>query len=117
VTVPPAIEAIVMRLLAKDPEARYRDADELVAAIDAALVQPAPRALGAPVPAAETSTHSVVSDAPLPRSGGRWWVGAIVAAVVAAGAAVLLLRTDDPEGPPVAAASASAEAAGAAATS
>lgn len=116
VTVPPAIEAIVMRLLAKDPEARYRDADELVAVIDAALVQPAPRAIGAPVPVTETSTHSVVSDAPLPRSGGRWWIGAVVAAAVAAGAAALLLRTDDPDGPPVAASGATTGAAETAAT-
>jgi serine/threonine-protein kinase len=102
IAVPPAIEAIVMRLLAKDPDARYRDADELGAALDAALVQPAPMALGAPVPLAETSTHSVVSDAPVARSGGRWWIGAALAAVAAAAAALLLLDTDDPEGPPAA---------------
>jgi eukaryotic-like serine/threonine-protein kinase len=47
---PPALDAIVMRCLAKDPAARYQTADELLHAIEA-LVTPSgtPAALAAPV--------------------------------------------------------------------
>lgn len=114
VEVPPAIEAIVMRLLAKDPEQRYRDAEELVAAIDAALAQPAPLALGAPIPASETSTHTLVSDATLARGGSRWWIGGLIAAGLAAIAAILFIPSDDPDGPPVAASASAGDAAPAA---
>lgn len=118
VEVAPAIEAIVMRLLAKDPEQRYRDAEELGAAIDAALAQPAPMALGAPgarIPATETSTHTLVADARLSRGGSRWWLGGLIAAGLAAIAAILLVPSDDPDGPPVAASASAADAAATAA--
>ena len=55
--VPPALDAVVMRALAKDPEARFRDADAFMKALDAAEsapLQPRPEdtAAFAAVPAA-----------------------------------------------------------------
>ncbi|MBL8619963.1 MAG: serine/threonine protein kinase, partial [Myxococcales bacterium] len=65
---PPALAQIVARLLARDPEARYRDA----AAVDEALAR-ASLAPGAPVAARRSSP------------GRRWWP--LAAAVVVVGAA------------------------------
>ncbi len=101
----PAIEAIVMKLLAKEPETRHRDADELISAIDAALAPPMPMALGAPpgsrVPVAETSTASLVSDSlPAMRGGSRRWLAVALGLVLAGGGAVLFFRTGEPAPPP-----------------
>ena len=38
--VPPALDAVVMRALAKDPEARFKDADAFLKALDAAEKAP-----------------------------------------------------------------------------
>jgi len=94
IVVPPAIEGLTMRLLAKDPDDRPVDASEVVATLDAALTPPPPRALGTPGMSSlasashETgSTGSLVSDSP-PALGGRrargtrWLMAAAAIAVL-----------------------------------
>ena len=102
--VPPALEAVVLRALEKDPAARFASADEFIAALQAAGqgIAPPPTAAASIVPAPITSSHAAV---PVAASyarpadayddegpGRRWWIFAIVA-VLAVGAllAVLLL--------------------------
>ena len=78
VVVPPAIEAVVMRLLEKAPDARYASADALIAALDAALAgegvtaTPLPAPVTISPPAAVTISASpapdpALSSAPPPR--------------------------------------------------
>lgn len=58
VVVPPALEAVVMRLLEKSPDARYASGDAVIAALDAALLDgsatptptPSPVTISAPLP-------------------------------------------------------------------
>src|SRR5918995_1715802 len=84
--IPPALDAVVMRALRKDPDARFQDADEFIAALEAALA-------GGYV---ETTT---VVEQPLPDEGRGWGRIAAVALVVLALAALaigayLLLRPE-----------------------
>ena len=77
--VPPALEAVVMRLLAKDPAARYQSGEEVVEALDAAFPKGRPSlpafealpAVAAPdsssLPVAPTSEDPSPSDLPLRR--------------------------------------------------
>ncbi len=55
--VPPALDAVVMRALAKDPDARFKDADAFLRALDAAE-----RAPDAPRPE-DTAAYAVISPA------------------------------------------------------
>ncbi|NUO50040.1 MAG: serine/threonine protein kinase [Polyangiaceae bacterium] len=87
--VPPALEAVVMRLLAKEPERRYPDTDALIEALDA----------GSPA-IDETSTRAVargaVSVAPSRRNVAMIGVAALL--VVAIGIiGVALFRGNDPK--------------------
>jgi serine/threonine protein kinase len=65
INVPPALESIVMRLLEKDPNDRYPDADALIAALDAFKMQMAHEA-GIMKPAASVFPPPGTELTPLP---------------------------------------------------
>jgi beta-lactam-binding protein with PASTA domain/predicted Ser/Thr protein kinase len=101
--VPPALDAVVMRALAKDPDARFKDADAFLKALDAAERAPdTPRA-------EDTAAYAAVSPegvAELPvaeeeyeyferrdrRRRWRWFIVALLAAAVAGLVAFALTR-------------------------
>ncbi len=108
--IPPALEQAILRALEKDPAARFADADELIAALEAArgagsrdgtrtTIVGAPAFAPAPAAAQPPSYGH-----PLPPSGGydddgpgpRWWLFAVGALVVVGVliASLLLLRGD-----------------------
>jgi serine/threonine-protein kinase len=60
VVVPPALEAVVMRLLAKDPAERYPTGTAVVEALDAAVAPPATAPLPAPPPAPGRGLRSLL---------------------------------------------------------
>jgi beta-lactam-binding protein with PASTA domain len=86
--IPPALEAVVMRALEKDPARRYASADEFIAALENArrarpvVLEPTPGEPWEPVPESER--------------GSRWWIWLIVLLALAAGAggAYLLLAAN-----------------------
>jgi serine/threonine-protein kinase len=61
--VPPELAAVIEKLMAKAPEARYADAQEVIAALEP-LAGDAP--VAAPRPAAERRAAPVLSDTPRP---------------------------------------------------
>jgi beta-lactam-binding protein with PASTA domain len=87
--VPPALEAVVMRAIEKDPARRFADADEFAAALEAARAQPTVVALGDhPMP----GEPFVEED----RRSRRWWLWllALLALAAIALGAYLLLRPE-----------------------
>jgi serine/threonine-protein kinase len=70
--VTPALEAVVLRAMEKEPERRFADADEFIAALEAART--APNEVLAPPPPVEEEEGRR----------GRWWLWAIVALALAA---------------------------------
>jgi serine/threonine-protein kinase len=99
--IPPALDAVVMRALAKDPEARFKDADAFLKALDAAE-----RAPDAPRPQ-DTAAYAAVSPEgesdmaveeeyeeydPDRRRRWRWFAIALLACGVAALVAYALTR-------------------------
>jgi beta-lactam-binding protein with PASTA domain len=108
--IPPELDAVVLRALAKDPAERFADADEFIAALQhvrrslpaAGERRPAAAAGNGPVaPAAATAllmapaTEDPAQDDPeeaARRRRRRWWIaGAVLLALVAAGVALALL--------------------------
>lgn len=109
----PALDAVVMRALAKDPAQRYGNADELIAALQQARagIVPAPAPNGAPTttatavlaPVAPTvagtptpgllvpAAHGASEDPDRAASGRRRWWWALAAGLLALAAAVALL--------------------------
>jgi serine/threonine-protein kinase len=102
--VSPELEAVVMRALAKAPEQRFADADEFIAALEAARVD-------APVGAATTAfmpvatpvvEEEVVYAEPLVEErGSRWWLWGLLAALLIAAAIVAALLLAGEEEKPV----------------
>ena len=99
--VTPALEAAVMRALAKDPAQRYPDADAFIAALQGQDVPPteatAIAAAPLPPPAPAVAREPVTPVPPPPmdpdEEGSRWWAWLLALLVVAAliiGAVLLL---------------------------
>ncbi len=100
--VPPDLEAIVLRALAKLPEERFADADEFIAALEAVRAGfdlPGGAATTAFMPVAGAGVEEEVAyAAPLEEDGGRRrWLWGLLAALLVAGAivAALLLAGED----------------------
>jgi serine/threonine-protein kinase len=100
--VPPALDAVVLRALAKDPRHRFADADEFIAALTAATAAPhdvtqvtrvAPAT--AYLPASE-APPSRVTPAPEERRGRAWpwWLAAVLVLVALGLGAYLLFQAD-----------------------
>jgi beta-lactam-binding protein with PASTA domain/predicted Ser/Thr protein kinase len=100
--IPPALDAVVMRALAKDPDARFKDADAFLRALDAAERapdQPRPQdtaAFAAVSPEGETDLPGEEQEyeeyEPERRRRWRWIVVALLACAVAALVAYALTR-------------------------
>ena len=101
--VTPALDAVVMRSLAKDPLARFASADEFIAALQQARegISPAPAFNG--VPPTQTAAAAALVVPPLPpeetnsaeedarKRKRAWWIAAGVAALAIVVAVLLLL--------------------------
>jgi serine/threonine-protein kinase len=100
--VPPALDAVVMRALAKDPDARFKDADAFLKALDAAERapdQPRPEdtaAFAAVSPEGEGTVlrREVVEEEEGQDGPWRWILIALLVAAVAALVAFALTRPD-----------------------
>jgi eukaryotic-like serine/threonine-protein kinase len=102
--VPPALDAVVMRALAKDPEARFRDAEAFLKALDAAEKapeQPRPEDTAAFAAVSPGGERTDVREAEGEdyehyerRRRGRWIVIALLVAAVAGLIAFALTRPD-----------------------
>jgi serine/threonine-protein kinase len=91
----PALDAVVMRALEKDPGQRFQSADAFIAALDAAMAAPGPRdgtAAFAPLPpvVAEAAEHDEEEE-----RRRRGWFWALVALAVLVGALIGLALTRD----------------------
>jgi eukaryotic-like serine/threonine-protein kinase len=96
--VSPALDAVVMRALEKDPGARFQSADAFIAALDAALKDPGATA-GAtaafaplPPPVAVVEEEEEVLE-----EGRRWWIWLLVALAILIGALAGFALTQDTE--------------------
>jgi serine/threonine-protein kinase len=114
-SLPPQLDRVFTRALAKDPGARHETAGELVADLRAALDEAAgataliddawpslaPRGPSlAPATAARpTATRATAAPRRLERGGGgRWWIPFLIGVLVLGGAAVAYLATRDESG-------------------
>jgi beta-lactam-binding protein with PASTA domain/predicted Ser/Thr protein kinase len=104
-SVPPALDAVVMRALAKDPSRRFTDADAFLKALDAAERAPdrprpedtaafaAVSIEGEPTAAREPD-YAGYEDGEPRRRWGRWFILALLVAAVAAVIAFALTRPE-----------------------
>ena len=96
--VTPQLEEAVMRALEKDPARRFPDADEFIAALQAARDGTATAVLAPVVPPPPFDPPSeayAYPEEPLaprePRDGGRWWLWLLAVLVAGLGLAAVLL--------------------------
>ena len=94
--IPPALEAVVMKALEKDPARRFADADDFIAALEAARAQPT-----------VVGREMVLEPYPMPgepfeeaeRRESRWWLwllALLLLAALAVGAYLLLVPSKKP---------------------
>jgi len=87
----PALEAVILRLMAKDPAERFQDAASLIAALDEVVRPPS-----------EATTGAMPVVQPPPSRTGMWVSIGVVGVAVVAAAAWFFTRPPAPEpGPPV----------------
>jgi serine/threonine-protein kinase len=105
--VSPELEGVVLRALAKEPEHRFADADEFIAALElarAGLDAPGGAATTAfmPVAGPPVVEEDVVYAEPLDEERGpRWWLWGLLAVLLIAGAIVAALVLGGEETKPV----------------
>lgn len=105
--VSPALDAVVMRALEKDPGQRFQSADAFIAALDQAMRDPGGTARGtqsfAALPPVVTPVEEGGEDPEAARKRRRnWWIlGALVAILIGALVGILLSRTTTTEVPSV----------------
>jgi serine/threonine-protein kinase len=105
--VPPALEAVVKRAMAKSPADRYQSADEMAADLQHTAAIAAPQATAAITPQEQTAVLPVSpegpgSTEPLPITGElrrRWWPFAVAGAGLAILGLALALTLGDGETP------------------
>ena len=96
----PALEAVVLRALEKEPAARFADADEFIAALEGArggMMPPEGSATTAFAAVQEQPDGAVLAPLPPREQGRRWWLWALLAALLIAAAviaAVMLTRAE-----------------------
>jgi serine/threonine-protein kinase len=88
--IPPALEAVVMRALEKDPARRFASADEFIAALERSRRAPTRPVVGEPTPGEPWE------PVPVEERGSRWWLWLLLLLVLAAaaGGAYLLLAAN-----------------------
>ncbi len=97
--VTPELEPVVLRALEKEPSRRFPDADEFIAALQAAREGVTTPVMVAPATVVEPPPSEVYAypEEPLPpreqRERGRWWLWLLAVLVAAAGLAAVLLLT------------------------
>ncbi|HEX8123512.1 MAG TPA: Stk1 family PASTA domain-containing Ser/Thr kinase [Solirubrobacteraceae bacterium] len=108
-SVSPELEAVVLRALAKEPAQRFADADEFIAALEAARAGMGDSGgasttafMPVPAPAPGVVEEEVVYAEPLVEDDGpRWWLWALLATVLIAGAVLAALLLGAKETKPV----------------
>jgi serine/threonine-protein kinase len=94
--VPPALEAIIGRALEKEPEARFADADDFIAALEAA------RAGTGPIDVGATSAFAPVAPVVVePDDRPKWWLWGLLTALLVAAAVVAAVLLTQKEQRPV----------------
>ncbi|HEX3735572.1 MAG TPA: PASTA domain-containing protein [Solirubrobacterales bacterium] len=94
--VSPALDAVVMRALEKEPGERFQSADAFIAALDAAMREPGVPAGGTAAFAALPPVVATPEEPPAEEEEKRnWWPWALLAAAIAIGLLVGLALTRD----------------------
>jgi predicted Ser/Thr protein kinase len=100
---PPAVEAVVLRALAKQPDQRFQRGAEMAGALQAALASRSPLVAAAPPPPRTPPPRPARRGAPARRGPPVMWIVAALAAVLVlvVGAVALLLAGGGGKGTPV----------------
>jgi len=91
----PALDAVVMRALEKDPGNRFQSADAFIAALDAAMKEPGVSQDTAAFAAAPPVVATPEEEGPLEDRRRNWWLWALLVAAIVIGILVGLALTRD----------------------